>query len=207
MNISIVLAAGVIALVLALYFLVYRPRQLVWGAELAEIDRPMPGDEIVERPTFNSTRALFIDAEAQDIYPWICQMGIKRGGWYSYDLLDNLGKPSAESILSEYQNPKPGDLIPMSPDGKQGIWVKDMKLNEWMLWWDKKGFITWVWGIYSTNTKGSRLVTRVRMRYEWFSFNLVGNLLIEFADFFMMRKCLLGIKRRAEGKTKARLAA
>lgn len=47
-------------------------------------------------------------------------MGVKRAGWYSYNLLDNLGKKSAIEILDEHQNIQIGDLIPMSPDGKNG---------------------------------------------------------------------------------------
>jgi len=49
------------------------------------------------------------------------QVGMTRAGWYSYDLLDNLGRSSAQRILPQLQNPKIGDVIPMSPDGKQGL--------------------------------------------------------------------------------------
>jgi hypothetical protein len=102
----------------------------------------MPGDEIVSKPSFNATRAVTIHAPAQNIYPWIVQMGVTRAGWYSYDLLDNLGRRSAESLLPEHQNIQIGDLIPISPDGKQGMWVKYFRKNKWMLWWDKKGDTT-----------------------------------------------------------------
>jgi hypothetical protein len=40
----------------------------------------------------------------------------------------------------------------------------------------------------------SRLVTRLRIKYYWNSPAALFNLLIEFGDWFMMRKCLLGIK-------------
>jgi hypothetical protein len=83
------------------------------------------------------------------IYRRIVQMGVTRAGWYSYDLLDNLARRSAESILPEHQNLQVGDLIPMSPDGKQGMWVKDFSQNKWMLWWDKRGDSSWVWQIYT----------------------------------------------------------
>lgn len=94
----------------------------------------MPGDEIVGGPSFNATRAVTITAPAEVIYPWIVQIGVSRAGWYSYDLLDNLGRRSAERILPEFQNIQVGDLIPMSPDTKDGLWVKDFRTNEWMLW-------------------------------------------------------------------------
>ena len=42
------------------------------------------------------------------------------------------------------------------------------------------------------------LVTRVRVKYRWLSPLILFNLIIEFFDILMMRKCMLGIKRRAE---------
>ena len=76
--------------------------------------------------------------------------------------------------------------------------VKDFRDAEWMLWWDKTGDTSWAWGIYSEGETCSRLVTRVRVKYRWFSPAILFNLIIEFFDILMMRKCMLGIKRRAE---------
>ena len=44
----------------------------------------------------------------------------------------------------------------------------------------------------------TRLLTRVRMRYQWTSPTLLAQLLFDAGDIVMMRKCLFGIKRRAE---------
>ena len=41
----------------AVYLRFIRPWQLRWGATDEELECPMPGDEIVTRPTFNATRA------------------------------------------------------------------------------------------------------------------------------------------------------
>jgi len=53
-----------------------RPWQLRWGATDAEIKHAMPGDDIVREPSFNATRAVTIHASAENIYPWIVQMGV-----------------------------------------------------------------------------------------------------------------------------------
>jgi hypothetical protein len=185
-------------LLLLAYFILFRPWQLKWGATTVEIKRTMPGDEIVFRPTFNDTRAVTIFATAENIYPWIIQMGVTRAGWYSYDLLDNLARHSAEVILPEHQNIKTGDVVPLSPDGKQGMIVKYFRKNEWILWWDNKGDSTWAWGIYPEGESSFRLITRVRVKYRYFSPAILFNILIEFFDIWMMRKCMLGIKKRAE---------
>lgn len=183
---------------LAAYLRVIRPWQLRWGATDDEVARPMPGDDVVARPTFNATRAVTIGARPEDIWPWLAQVGIHRAGWYSYDWIDNLGRPSAERILPEFQNLKVGDLIPISPDGKQGLWVKDLEPDRWMLWWDKEGKVTWYWGLYPLGEDHARLITRVRMRYDWLSPSILFNLALDVGDIVMMRKCMLGIKRRAE---------
>lgn len=186
-------------LILALVYLtLLRPWQLQWGATDDEIKRAMPGDDVVHKPSFNATRAVTIHAPPENIYPWIVQMGVTRAGWYSYDLLDNLARPSSESILPEYQNLQVGDVVPMSPDGKQGMQVKGLSRNKWMLWWDNIGDSTWAWEIYPEGEDSSRLVTRVRVKYRWLSPAILFNLLVEFFDILMMRKCMLGIKRRGE---------
>ncbi len=180
------------------YGVVLRPWQLRWGARADEVARTMPGDDVVAAPSFNATRAVTIRARPEHIYPWIVQMGLNRGGWYSYDLLDNLGRKSAEVILPQLQSVGRGDLIPMSPDGKHGIYVKEFRANEWMLWWDRKGDVSWVWGLFPEGDGSCRLVTRVRMKYRWSLLQAGFNVLVEFTDIIMMRKCLSGIRERAE---------
>ena len=183
---------------LALYLLFIRPWQLRWGATDEEVARSMPGDDVVKHPTFNATRGVTINARPKDIFPWLAQIGIKRAGWYSYDWIDNLGKPSAQRIIPELQRLEVGDLIPMSPNGKMGLWVKDLELNRWLLWWDKKGNTTWYWGLYPLDESHTRLITRVRMRYHWLSPSIFFCLLLDVGDIVMMRQCMLGVKRRAE---------
>lgn len=198
----LVIIVILVGLVLA-YFWLYRPWQLHWGATANEIAAGLPGDEIVPEPSFNATRAVTIQAPAAGIFPWIVQIGINRAGWYSYDLLDNLGRKSAEELLPQFQNPQPGDLVPMSPEGKHGVWVKAFERDRWMLWWDRTGATSWVWVIVPQDGLSCRLITRVRMKYRWLPWTAPFNMLVEFFDLPMMRKCLLGIKRRAEALTTA----
>lgn len=190
------------AVLIGVYLRVIRPWQLHWGAAAAEVARAMPGDDVVKHPTFHATRAVTIQARPEEIWPWLVQMGVTRAGWYSYDWLDNLGKPSAQHIIPEWQQVAVGGLIPMSPDGKQGLRIKDFEANQWMLWWDNKGDSTWYWGLYRQDDSQTRLITRVRVHYRWLSPSILFSLLVEFTDIVMMRKCLLGIKQRAERASK-----
>jgi hypothetical protein len=197
--------AVAIVLVAVAFVAVYRPWHLKWGATAEDLARSMSGDEIVRRPIFNATRVVTIDARPEDIWPWIVQIGFGRAGWYSYDVFDNLGRRSSESIVPGLQGIAVGDLVPLGPGEGSGMFVKELVPNQSMLWWTgKDGQTTWAWGLYPTAGGATRLVTRVRAPFSWRQpVSAVWILLDEVADFPMMRKCLLGIKRRAEAQARA----
>jgi hypothetical protein len=94
-------ALPILGIGVRVYLQLLRPWQLRWGATDDELRRAMPGDELVTRPSFNATRAVTVQAQPSVIWPWIVQIGFGRAGWYSYDLLDNLGRPSARRIIAE----------------------------------------------------------------------------------------------------------
>lgn len=120
----------------------------------------------------------------------------------TYDLLDNLGRHSAEHIVPDLQHLEVGDLVPLGPGKDSGMRIKAFEPNQWMLWWDMKiQLTTWAWAMYPMPDGRTRLVTRVRARPAWrHPTTAVWLGLTEVADFPMMRKCLLGIKRRAEAR-------
>ena len=193
-------AAGVAAAVtLGVYVRWVRPRVFSWGATGEEAGRPMAGDELCSRPQLNATRAVTITAAPEDIWPWLVQWGWNRAGFYSYDLLDNLGRPSARQILPQFQQLAAGDWVPMG--GKTTPYtayrVARLEPGKLMLW--QKGGGTWLWLLEPDGTGHTRLIIRLRSRYAWARPTIVTELiLMEIGDPFMMRKCLLGIKQRAE---------
>ncbi len=66
-----------------------------------------------------------------------------------------------------------------------------------MVWRKPSG--TWPWLLEPDGAGGTRLVTRLRSCYGWAKPTIVSELILtEIGDPFMMRKCLLGIKQRAE---------
>jgi hypothetical protein len=93
----------------------YRRWHLRWGATAAEVAGSMPGDALLPRAQFRATRAITIDAPPEAVWPWLVQVGCQRAGFYSNDLLDNLGRPSATTILSGLQHLQAGQWVPMSP--------------------------------------------------------------------------------------------
>ena len=57
------------------------------------------------------TMAVTIDAPPDQVWPWLVQMGGDRGGWYSWDHLDNAGRPSAQRVHPEWQDLAVGDYV------------------------------------------------------------------------------------------------
>jgi hypothetical protein len=184
----------------------FRPWQLRWGATDAELRRSLPGDDLLRAPAFNATRAITIDARPEHIWCWLVQVGVKRGGWYSYDLLDNLGRASARSIVPSLQSLGVGDVLAISPDGKQGMHVIALDPPRSMIW-GTPGQTTWSWVLDPLPGGGTRLVTRIRAVYNWMSPTIVFSLLIEFADIWMIRKMLMNVKDRAEALERSEILA
>jgi len=89
-------------------------------------------------------------------------------------------------------------MIPIDPKKKHGFWVKDIVPKEWMLWGDRKGKVTWCWGLYPIDESSTRLITRVRVKYDWLYPTIFLNMIFDVGDIVMMRKCLIGIRERAE---------
>ena len=61
-----------------------------WGTTDEDLRRVMAGDPLIANPTHSATHGLTVDAPPEDIWPWLVQMGYRRGGLYSYDWLDRL---------------------------------------------------------------------------------------------------------------------
>jgi len=97
----------------------YAARPLIrsWGSTPAERKAPWPGDGFVGEVDRGSTMATTLTAPPVDVWPWLVQMGCDRAGWYSWDRLDNGGRPSAVAINPDWQHLRAGDRMAATPDG------------------------------------------------------------------------------------------
>jgi hypothetical protein len=181
----------------------YRRWHLRWGATAAEVAAPLPGDTLMSRAQYKSTRAISIDAPPEAVWPWLVQVGCLRAGWYSNDLLDNLGRPSATAIVPDLQHLEIGQRVPMSPKptDRSSLTVDSFEIDRWLLWTTPDS--TWVWQLTRVEHDGTRLVARINARYDWRHpvRALLGVLLMELGDFAMLRRMMRGIKVRAETLT------
>lgn len=107
----------------ALYALVLRPRLVRWGATDDEVRSGYPGADLVEHGVRAATMAVTIDAPPSEVWAWLVQMGYDHAGWYSWDRLDNGGRPSATELHPEWQQIAAGDYLKAwSPVGPIDAW-------------------------------------------------------------------------------------
>jgi hypothetical protein len=113
-------AIGLAAGAAAIYASVVRSWHLRWGTLDDEVDRALPGDELVPNAPLCATHAVTINAPIDQVWPWLVQIGQGRGGFYSYEFIENaLGADihNANRILPEFQNLKMGDQVPLAQGG------------------------------------------------------------------------------------------
>lgn len=205
-------SAGSVGAALAAYAFLIRPWHLRWGATEAEIQEPLPGDDVVPSPKHEATHAITINAPAADVWPWLVQIGQNRGGFYSYSWLENVVGchiHNAKRIVPEWQSLRAGDVLWLHPKApplpvllvepgraiviggvaeEQG---DDLSKNT------RAG--TWAFVLKELDATATRLLVRIRWDrnpglLDWFySFGV-----LEPSHFVMERRMMLGIKRRAE---------
>jgi hypothetical protein len=123
-----------------------------------------------------------------------------KAGFYSNDLLDNAGHPSATRVLPELQRLHVGDWVPMFSrvDSTTAFRVQGFETGRFLVW--AKPHSTSAWTLTPLPDARTRLAIRIRQRYDRRTpaSALLTAVLMELADFPMMRRMLIGIKRRAE---------
>jgi hypothetical protein len=185
------LIAGV---VIGAYLLVVGPWQRRWGATEGEIRRALPGDGLLRPDAPCTTRAITIDAMPEDVFPWLLQLGYGRGGWYSYDWIDNDGKRSVEQIVPALQGLAVGDRIEMLPG--LGPTVSEIVPNHHIV--SRSETDSWCLLVEPMPDGGTRLISRWRQDWPKSAGTYVWIALADPGAFLMEQKMLRRIRDLAE---------
>jgi hypothetical protein len=186
-----------------------RPWYGKWGATEGEVRMPLPGDDLVPEPVLEAIRAITIQAPAEAIWPWLVQLGQGRGGFYSYQRLENLAGcriHNADDVIPEFQEIKIGDQVRLGPDGYPAFDVAAIEPERALVLRgdlpNPKGKPTiWIWSFYLAphGDDTTRLLLRTRLVYEPNMANaLIWRAFTDPISFNMERKMLHGLKARAE---------
>jgi hypothetical protein len=176
----------------ALYALVIRPWHLRWGAEPGDEERELPGDELLPEDGNQILHAVTIDAPVEEVWPWLAQLGQDRGGFYSYEWLENLAgchMENADRVHPQWQHRELGETVYLHPAG--GLRVSVFEPGRAL---GLEG-----WGTFALEPLGrdrTRLIARGGVPRGVGA--VAYGLLMEIPHFLMERRMLLGIKQRVE---------
>jgi hypothetical protein len=193
----------------AAYFLFARRRHLRWGSTDQESDALLAGDDLIAKADLTATRAIYIGTSADLVWPWIAQLGQGRGGFYSYDVLENLvgcDIHSADRIVPEWQDVSVGDEVRLAPEvsltvaaleqGRSLVLRGGIPIRNATPPYD----FTWAFVLREAPDETTRLLVRERYAYKrpWAPFLVEP---VEAVSFLMTQKMLRGIRERAERTT------
>jgi len=197
----------IIVLQIALYDFLLKPFIAKWGASATEVSMSMAGDSSTLAIT--STRAILINAPKSDVWKWLIQLGADRGGFYSYDFIEEpLGYKTRHQnlITPEFQTLKAGDLIRGSIDEKSSI----IPYNFSVLYVKpEETFVLNKWGTFllkEVNSQQTRLITRTQVAKSSNPWLQAANYIQVPLHYIMERRTLMGIKQRAEAGENTKLS-
>jgi hypothetical protein len=205
----------------AAYVAVIRPWHLRWGSRGDEVDRPMPGDDLILLPRVKATHAITIRGRAADAWPILIEMSRIRvtmgangtGGGAASVPGEATSEPASASgdvavgdrirlspgmSMTVIRADAPSSLVyraTFDPMTGQDVDRDDPSAKVWVDY-------TWSFVLDESDAGGewrTRLVARFRADYSplWWAHALAyGGL--EPGQFVMERQLLLGIRDRVE---------
>jgi hypothetical protein len=160
----------------------------------------MPGDDLLRPSAPSTTRAITIDAPPEAVFPWLLQIGYGRGGWYSYNWIDNDGKPSMDRIDPALQRLAVGDRIEMLPS--MGPVVREIAPDHHIVCGGEKD--SWCLLVEPTPDDRTRLISRWRQDWPRSAGTYVWIALSDPGAFLMEQKMLRRIRELAERLAQSR---
>ena len=180
-----------------------------WGATAAELRQKLPGDDLVPDAREQLTYAVTITTPVAAVWPWLVQIGQGRGGWYSYEWIENVlgaGIHNVDRIHPEWQNLKVGDMVRMYREGggpppyevaalepERALILGHRLVDKATAWGE-----SWAFVLQKIDEGSTRLIMRERFSSSLPTALQVMNYILTPGYFIMCRKMLLGIKHRAE---------
>lgn len=164
-----------------------------WGSTPQERAEPFPCDDLLAKPDLVLFRAVDVRARGETVFRWLCQL---RAAPYSYDLIDNRGRRSPQSLTPGFEQLEVGQrmmlvfkLVEFEPGTSITV------LSQGRLF----GRVVVTYRVTETPAGSSRLVAKVLVEHP--RPGLLGMLegfVLAPGDLVMMRRQLLNLGRLAE---------
>jgi len=207
--------AGRILFALATPFL--RRRRQRRGVHDEELRQAFPGDDLVPEPRWQYVHGITVEAPPAMVWPWVAQLGQGRGGFYSYQLLENLVGcqiQNADTTIPSLQAISVGDPIHIHPE-MPALRVAIVEPGHALVLHARPGLaagpasatstrqdppnLSWAFVIKEAAGRRSRLFSRYRADYGpgWTQALGYGPWIVEPISYVMDFKMLAGIGGRA----------
>jgi len=175
------------------------------------------GDDIIPNPKWQYTQATTIAVPPHKVWPWLVQIGQGRGGFYSYQALENLvgcNIRNTDMIIPECQQLKAGDNVLLHPKvpypvalvepGRAIVLYVDTRKTTALTVPGSRPVdyfeSTWLFFIKAVGGNSTRLISRFRIDYSLSVRNKISyGYFAESISSTMQQQMLRGIKKRAEG--------
>jgi hypothetical protein len=206
---------GMAAIVVALLTPMLRGRRTCWGLARAEADASWPGDDLVPTPRWGWTHAIEIGAPADEVWPWVAQIGLRKAGFYSYTAIENAvgcGIVNADRIHPEWTRVSVGDDFRLHP-AMLPMTVARVEEGRWFV--ARAGGpagpnctveVSWLFHVAPLGTGRSRFSSRFRCRWSGGGLGAAlafGPTLDEPIGFVMDRRMLRGVRERIQASRAA----
>ena len=186
-----------------------------WGATEKEVNSSLPGDDLIANPKWQYTQAITIGVPAEKVWTWLVQIGQGRGGFYSYQALENLVGchiRNADRIIPEFQHLELGENVLLHPKVLYPVALVEPG-RAIVLHYDTRTGLTlshgtkpvdyfestWLFFLNPGDGNSTRLISRYRIDYNLSMRNKISyGYFVEPVSSTMQQQMLRGIKKRAE---------
>jgi hypothetical protein len=167
-----------------------------WGSTAAERAAHYACDDLIDGTRRELFRAVDVDAPADVLFRWVCQL---RAAPYSYDLLDNLGRRSPRELTPGLDELEAGQRVMtifrlVSFEPARSITI-DSRTTLF-------GYLAVTYRVVPVDERRSRLVVKLAVARRRGCVAGVLDRLFPAGDLLMMRKQLVTLKGRAERSTR-----
>jgi hypothetical protein len=171
-----------------------------WGTEPEERRLSFPCDDIISKPDAVLYRGVTIDASPETVFRWLCQL---RAAPYSYDWIDNGGRPSPPKLIPGLENLSIGqdvmrifDLTKFEKDRHLTVRLKPASAASKTFGDVAVSYV--IVPIDNRSRTRCRLLVKLVTKYPRGFYGRMLRSLLPWGDLIMMRRQLLNLKRLAE---------
>jgi hypothetical protein len=153
---------------------------------------------LLEGPREEWFRAVTVGADRPTVFRWLCQLKVAP---YSYDLLDNAGRRSPRGLTPGVERLETGQrvmtifrLADFSADRHMTLIMDDAQGARFF------GDFAVTYTVYDEGPGTTRLLAKLVVGGEEGMLGRLRRPLLAWGDLLMMRRQLLNLRRRAEGR-------